>query len=214
MIDAEGMEAVFNSLGKITADIQQVTAALRDVLGGEKGAGSMERIVENLVKLSDAVDKTVRESAGQLDAILTNVAGRVRATCAGSPRARAARCATSSQNIERITKDVRDVLVTVKKVLGANEGDLKDVGGQPEETLEQLDHTWRTSRRSPQNVKEGKGAVGRAGLRRAPRPEAVGHGGGRLRLRRPAHLRSRPRWASRATTWFRRARRRTPSAFG
>jgi len=43
VIDTQGMEAVFQSLSQITADIQQVTAALRDVLGGEKGAGSLQR---------------------------------------------------------------------------------------------------------------------------------------------------------------------------
>jgi phospholipid/cholesterol/gamma-HCH transport system substrate-binding protein len=72
VIDTQGMEAVFQSLSQITADIQQVTAALRDVLGGERGAGSLQRIVENLIHLSESVDNTVRSSGERLNAPLAN----------------------------------------------------------------------------------------------------------------------------------------------
>ena len=40
--DRQGMEAVFESLQKITADIEAVTSSLKNVLGGEKGEGSLE----------------------------------------------------------------------------------------------------------------------------------------------------------------------------
>ncbi|HZI03593.1 MAG TPA: MlaD family protein, partial [Archangium sp.] len=75
VIDVQGMEAVFASLSQITSDIQQVTGALRDVLGGDKGAGSMERILASLVRLTESVDLTVRSSAERLDAILRNFEG-------------------------------------------------------------------------------------------------------------------------------------------
>src|SRR4029450_8362680 len=75
VIDTQGMEAVFRSLSQITANIQQVTAALRDVLGGERGAGSLQRVVENLIHLSESVDNTVRSSGEKLNAILTNFEG-------------------------------------------------------------------------------------------------------------------------------------------
>jgi len=73
VIDSQGMEQIFNTLNGITSDIQQVTTALREVLGGDKGVGSLQKIVENLIRLSDAIDSTVRASASQLDAILKNV---------------------------------------------------------------------------------------------------------------------------------------------
>jgi phospholipid/cholesterol/gamma-HCH transport system substrate-binding protein len=75
VLDSQGLEAVFESLSRITGDIEQVTRALRDVLGGEKGTGSMQRIVENMVELSDAVDDTVRTSGERLNTILLNFQG-------------------------------------------------------------------------------------------------------------------------------------------
>src|SRR5260370_41747428 len=70
VIDTQGMEMVFNSLGKITGDIEAVTKSLRESLTGEGGEGSMGKIGQNLVKGSAAVDEKIRESTTKLDLIL------------------------------------------------------------------------------------------------------------------------------------------------
>ena len=64
--DQQGVEQVFESLNKITGDIQEVTASLRRVLGGDKGTASLEEIVANLRNLSQSVDSTVRDTGGKL----------------------------------------------------------------------------------------------------------------------------------------------------
>ncbi|HEX8435297.1 MlaD family protein, partial [Archangium sp.] len=116
VVDVQGMEAVFGSLSQITSDIQQVTAALRDVLGGDKGAGSLERIVDNLVRLSDSMDMTVRITAQRLDAILRNievVSGDVR----GMTESNEGSIRTIVHNIEVITHDTREVISSVQKAV-------------------------------------------------------------------------------------------------
>jgi phospholipid/cholesterol/gamma-HCH transport system substrate-binding protein len=136
-----------------------VTTALRNVLGGEKGTGSMEKIIDNLIKLSDAVDKTVRESSTQLDAILRNVqevSSDVRRITEGE----GGTVRDALQNIDQITKDTRDVLASVKKVMGANEGDLKEGVASLKTTLEHLDNSLKNIEEVTQKVKEGKGPVG------------------------------------------------------
>jgi phospholipid/cholesterol/gamma-HCH transport system substrate-binding protein len=160
VVDVQGMEAVFESLSQITSDIQQVTAALRDVLGGDKGAGSLERIVDNLVRLSDSMDMTVRITAQRLDAILRNieeVSGDVRGITAsneGSIR-------NIVDNIEAITRDTRDVLATVQQAVGSGQGgDLKESMTSLKQTVTRLDKTLSNLEQITHKVNNGEGAVG------------------------------------------------------
>ena len=139
VMDTQGMEAAFQSLAQITADIQQVTKALRDVLGGEKGQGSLDRIVDNMVRLSDRVDQTVGASAEKLDAILGNfegVSSDVRKITQGNESS----VTRIVNNIEFITQDVRQVLGTVKTIIGTGEGDLKESVASLKQTLTRLDN--------------------------------------------------------------------------
>jgi len=159
VIDTQGMEAVFQSLSQITADIQQVTAALRDVLGGERGAGSLQRIVENLIHLSESVDNTVRTSGEKLNAILSNFEG-VSEDVRGVTAENEAEVTRIVNNIEGITKDVREVLATVKHVVGTNEGDLKEGVASLKETIQKLDRTLGNLEQITQGVREGEGTVG------------------------------------------------------
>jgi phospholipid/cholesterol/gamma-HCH transport system substrate-binding protein len=160
VIDTQGMEAVFESLSQITADIQQVTAALRQVLGGDKGAGSLERIVDNMVRLSDAVDMTVRTSAGQLDAILRNFEG-VSQDVRGITRENEESVRKIVDNIEAITRDTRQVLATVQKIVGTSgEGDLKESVASLKQTMNRLDNTLANVEEITRKVREGEGAVG------------------------------------------------------
>jgi len=160
VVDSQGMEAVFESLNKITGDIQQVTAALREVLGGDKGAGSLERIVDNLVRLSDSVDQTVRSSAEQLDAILRNFEG-VSADVRGITRENEESVRKIVTNIEAITQDTRNVLATVEKIVGSDgEGDLKESVASIKQTMNRLDQTLANVEEVTRKVRDGEGAVG------------------------------------------------------
>ena len=172
VIDTQGMEAVFESLSQITADIQQVTAALRDVLGGERGAGSLQRIVENLIHLSESVDNTVRTSGEKLNAILANFEG-VSADVRGLTAENEAEVTRIVNNIEIITKDVREVLATREARGGHQRGRSEGGRRQPEgHASRSWTGRWATWSRSPPTVRERRGHGGRAAHRRAAGPEA------------------------------------------
>jgi phospholipid/cholesterol/gamma-HCH transport system substrate-binding protein len=159
VVDTQGVEQVFESLNQITADIQQVTGALRQVLGGEKGQGSLERIVENLIRLSESVDATVRASAEKLNAILANFE-RVSADVRGLTQNNEAEVTRIVSNIEFITRDVREVLGSVKKILGSGEGELKEGVASLKQTMGKLDHTLDNLDAITTKVRNGEGAVG------------------------------------------------------
>lgn len=159
VIDTAGMEAVFESLSQITSDIQQVTGALREVLGGEKGQGSLQRIVENLVRLSDSVDATVRRNADRLDSILVNFEG-ISSDVRGITQSNQADVTRIVDNIEFITRDVREVLASVKNIVGTGEGDVKETVASLKETLNKLDSTLGNLEEITRKVKDGEGAAG------------------------------------------------------
>ncbi|WP_257449505.1 MlaD family protein [Archangium lipolyticum] len=160
VIDVQGMEAVFASLSQITSDIQQVTGALRDVLGGDKGTGSLERIIASLVRVSESVDLTVRSSAERLDAILRNFEG-VSADVRGITADNEESVGHIVHNIEIITRDTREVLSTVQKIVGGSaEGDLKESVSSLKQTMNRLDKTLANLEEITSRVNRGEGAVG------------------------------------------------------
>lgn len=159
VIDAQGMEQIFASLSSITADIQAVTSSLRNVLGGAQGQGSLESIVQNLVKLTEAVDKTIRDSAGKLDAILANVeavSGDVRKLTAKEQNT----IGNIVENIDQVSKDVREVMASVKRVVGENEGEVKGGVTNLKETMAKLDRSLANIEDITEKVKHGDGAIG------------------------------------------------------
>lgn len=159
VIDTQGMEAIFGSLEKITGDIQAVTNSLRQVLGSEKGQGSLEAIVQNLVTLSETMDRTIRQSADRLGAILQNVEG-ASATVRGITEDQQESIRSVIGNIELITRDVRDVLATVKKIVGSGEDDLKESVASLKETINRLDRSLANVEEVTENVKNGEGVAG------------------------------------------------------
>lgn len=159
VLDAQGMDQVFTSLSSITADIQAVTTSLRNVLGGDKGQNSLERIVENLVRLSDTVDGTVRENASRLDTILQNVEG-ISSDVRKLTASEGDNVSAIVANLEGATRDARDVMSSVKQIVGSNESDLKGSVASLKQTLERLDRSLANIEEVTQKVREGKGAAG------------------------------------------------------
>lgn len=158
--DKTGMDQAFDKMNVIAADIQEVTTSLRQVLGGEEGAGNLQSIMENMVTLSGSMDRTIRESGDKLNAVLANLEGA----------SQAVRDITTSEeedyrqivaNVRGATQDVRDVLQTVKQVLGSGEGEFKESVASLRQTLSRLDESLQNVESVTAKINEGEGAVGR-----------------------------------------------------
>lgn len=160
VIDQEGMQQIFESLQKITGDIQGVTGSLNKVLGGDKGAESIDQIVENLVKVSNEVERTVSTNSDRLDTILANFEG-VSKDVRGITHANEQGVTEIVENVRVITRDVQGVLGTVKQIVGTGEdGDLKESVASLKQTLGKLDRSLQNLEEITTNLKDGKGAVG------------------------------------------------------
>lgn len=159
VLDAQGMEQLMATLGSITADVQAVTGALKNVLGGPQGQGSLEAIVKNLVTLTETMQKTIADSAAKLDAILANVegvSGDVRRLTGGE----ADHISAIVKNVETVSADVRDVVASIKKIVGENEGEVGKGVSSLKETLAKLDRSLENVEKITSDIKDGKGAVG------------------------------------------------------
>jgi phospholipid/cholesterol/gamma-HCH transport system substrate-binding protein len=161
VIDRQGMDAVFASLDKITSDISAVTNSLKNVLGGEKGQGSMEQIVDNLVKLTSQVEQTVGESGEKLQRILDNV----EAVTASVKHVTAGEEQTVREilvNVQFMTRDAREVAATVRQILsGTGQDDIKETMSSLKETLAKLDRSLANIETVTEKVKNGEGAIGK-----------------------------------------------------
>lgn len=157
--DTQALEAVMQSAEKITKNVEQVTAALNRVLGGEKGEASLEQIVNSMVELSTNVNATVENTARQLEDILRNfqaVSNDVREITQGQDR----NVNQILVNIEAITRDTRDVLGTVKQIVGTGEGDFKESVASLKQTLNTLEASLKNVEEITAKVKRGEGAAG------------------------------------------------------
>jgi phospholipid/cholesterol/gamma-HCH transport system substrate-binding protein len=157
--DQTGMEQIFGTLGKITSDIQEVTAALRSTLGGEQGAQSLQHIIANLSQMSDQLNDTIRLNGERLDAILTNFQG-VSEDIRGITGGEEARYKLIVENVQKITEDVREVLASVKKVLGTGEGNIQDAAVELRQTLAKLDKSLENVQDITGKIDKGEGTVG------------------------------------------------------
>ncbi|HXX29369.1 MAG TPA: MlaD family protein [Myxococcaceae bacterium] len=156
VVDAQGVQSLFDSLALITGDIQSVTRTLRDTLGGDAGQASLQTIVRNLTELSTLVENTARNSQSSISAILENVrqvSGDVRSATRGQD----ANVREIMENVRTITSDVRTLISEVK---GTVQGTQRE-GASIESTLTKLDRTLENLAQVTQDIRDGKGPLGK-----------------------------------------------------
>ena len=144
VIDQQGLQALFDTLGKITVDIQSVTTALRDALGGDAGTESLQTIVRNLTQLSQAVNDTAQRSSQNIEAILENVRD-VTASMRSATEGESSSFREIVENLRVVTSDVRRMVADVESNMyadGGPQGQLASIGS----SLRKLDCDARQPR--------------------------------------------------------------------
>jgi len=157
--DKTGLDQTFDRLNTIASDIQEVTTSLRQVLGGEEGAGNLQSIMENMVQLSASMDRAIRDSGEKLNVVLDNLEGA----------SSAVRDLTTSQeedyrqivaNVRGATEDVRDVAATIKQLLGAGDGELQESVAGMKNTFQKLDRALESIESVAAKIDRGQGTLG------------------------------------------------------
>ena len=160
VLAVEGIEQIFSSLTRITEDISQVTAALREGLGGPRGTSSLTEIVDNMVKISRSLDGMMDDSAAKLRHILSNVDD-----VSQSFR----RIAASEENdikqivknIEAVTGDMRSIMATVNALVGSTHGQEGEGMAGIKSGIQKLEGTLAHVEELTRKMKEGEGLAGK-----------------------------------------------------
>ena len=157
VIDQQGLQALFDTLGKITVDIQSVTTSLREALGGDAGTQSLQTIVRNLTELSQSVNETAQRSSENIEAILENVRD-VTASMRSATEGESSSFREIVENVRVLTGDVRRMVADVQANLTADGGaqQISSIGT----SLQKLDATLGNLQAVTDNIREGRGAVG------------------------------------------------------
>lgn len=152
------IEQLFESLNRITGDVEAVTKALREALGGEKN--SLQELIANLDHVSRTIDTTIGQSAEKLDRILDNaeaVSRDVRAITANKDDDIGA----IVTNVRVITEQTRSVLETIQGIVGANEGDLTESMKGIKQALGSLNRSLSSLETVAKKVENGEGTLGK-----------------------------------------------------
>jgi phospholipid/cholesterol/gamma-HCH transport system substrate-binding protein len=152
------MEQLFESMSRITKDIEVITGALRETIAGDQA--SIERIVQNLERLSENLNRTMTVSSDRLDRILANaesVSRDVRAITAGKQDD----INDIVTNVKTITEQTRQVMNSVQGIVGSNESDLKETVGSLRDALATLNRSLQNVEAVTTRMEKGEGLIGK-----------------------------------------------------
>jgi phospholipid/cholesterol/gamma-HCH transport system substrate-binding protein len=158
IIDAMSVAKLLDAMGKIAADVQDVTRELKGIVATNEG--SVKRIIENLARVSARVEESVEEGQPKIAAILDNTAALTGALASDRERYHAI-----ARNVESASARLDDVLKSVQDILGTEPGkaggDVKKAVHDVRESLAKLNDTMTAVKKVATDVSEGKGIAGK-----------------------------------------------------
>ncbi len=154
------MSAVFDKLGQITSNINDVTVSLKKMIGSmerDDALGGvmtrMNEIADNVAKLTERVNTTVVRGSKQIDRILSDVAGVTSGT--------RERYSEILDNVAVVSADVRKLVNNVNDIVGQGGEDWKESVGGIKESLEKVNRSLENLDNITRKINEGQGTVGR-----------------------------------------------------
>jgi phospholipid/cholesterol/gamma-HCH transport system substrate-binding protein len=165
VVDGQGVEQLTATMSDIAGDVREVTRALRQVLGGEKGAASLETIVRNLEEASVSLNRTLGDSQAQLGSILRNVdriTSEVRALTEAQGAGDPGQLRRIMDNVEAVTQDTRALMAEVRGAAGqGGDGGVQEGLASVKQSLARLDRTLENVEEVTRKVRDGEGTVGK-----------------------------------------------------
>ncbi len=112
--EAGSTQKLIETLSKIAADVQVVSADLTKMVGAERG--SMREIIENIVRLTRRLDETVAANQGKLTSLISNaeaISGDVR-ELTGSEKEHIREIV---RNTEVVSRQLRQLLASTQSIM-------------------------------------------------------------------------------------------------
>jgi len=160
VIRQPGVNEIFTSMGHIADDIQDVTRALKKVLGSEEGQANLKAIIEGLAKITANLERVIETSGKKLDDTLENFrdfSGDLRDISSSQEE----NIAQILANTRDATSEARDVLKSIQGMVGGpgGKGDSDAVKGI-KGSLDKLDRTLANLESVTEKINKGEGTLG------------------------------------------------------
>ncbi len=153
VIEASTTDQLMHDLSDIARDVKQVSSALADTLGTERGKENIKDTLENLAQVTQALNDTVRENRQSIHNILVQVEG---ITKSGGPE------------IERILENVRVTTQEVRELVAKSDDGKPQSAGEVRQIVEKVNRASDSLESALKNIDEvsgrlerGEGTLGR-----------------------------------------------------
>ncbi len=151
--EAVQLEKIFDSLDKITSDVQVITKELREALAGDET--SARKLIANLDRITQRLDATLESSSVQLEAILENTRV-VTSDIRGITERNTEQVDQIITNVREITEQTRKLLASVQGMVGDQEGE-----GGVREAVANLNRSLENIESITSKIENGEGTLGR-----------------------------------------------------
>lgn len=151
--EGTAMEAMASRVDDITKDVQQFTSSMADVFGTEEGKKKLAAIVDDLKDITGNMNILLEQNTEMIEKTVRNIEGI-------SNEARPELKEILS-NVKSITSDIKEIIKTQEGDVGETVMDLKGSVKTLNSALEKLDRTIGNVEGITEDIKEGKGTLGK-----------------------------------------------------
>ncbi len=168
----DSSKIVFPALEKITADVEAITTSLRDTIGDEKGAATIEKIKSDVAKTTDNVQHLTSEMRSFLSQQIYPRGDNINRILVNLERTSAQLASTStagSERIERILERVERITNSVGRFVDdqtaspetAKDGTVGKTLAGLEKSMALIEGSLENIRSVTENLEQGRGTIGR-----------------------------------------------------
>ncbi|MFH1435883.1 MAG: MlaD family protein [Pseudomonadota bacterium] len=147
------MEAMAERVDGITKDVQSISSSLKDVFGTPEGKERVVSIITELQSIAENINNLLEQNSLLVEQTMRNVEG---ITHEARPELK-----EILSNIKSITSDIKNIVKTQEGDVGDTVDELKGSVKTLSSALEKLDNTLGNVEDITEDVKEGKGTLGK-----------------------------------------------------
>ncbi len=153
VVDTSSTDQMMRELADIAHDVKRVSAALAEAVGSDEGKANMKDTLENLARVTEALNETVRENRESIRNILVNVENITN---------------KSSPEIAQILENVRETTREVREVMGKAEDGRPESAGEVRQIIDKVNRASDSLENALHNIdtvsgrlERGEGTLGR-----------------------------------------------------
>ncbi|HET9960422.1 MAG TPA: MCE family protein, partial [Polyangiaceae bacterium] len=154
VVEAATTDQIMKDVSSITKDVKRVTEALAASVGTDTGRENIKDILENLARVTESLNNTVRENRESFRNIMVNVE---RITAEGRPELR-----EILENVRASTAEVRGLLdKSDEQTAGAKPGEVRQIIEKVNRASTNLESALKNIDEVSGRLERGEGTLGR-----------------------------------------------------